>query len=70
MESVRIAETELTEEVPETLIGMSEVREAGYWMPGTAEKNRQAILHFYLDESGMDFWSARRFRRIGGPGQE
>lgn len=30
----------------------------------TATKNYRAILHFYLDELGMEFWSARLFKRI------
>lgn len=30
----------------------------------TATKNWRAILHFYLDELGMEFWSARLFKRI------
>ena len=30
----------------------------------TATKNYKAILHFYLDELGMEFWSARLFKRI------
>ena len=30
----------------------------------TATKNWQAIFHFYLDELGMEFWSARLFKRI------
>ena len=30
----------------------------------TAAKNFRAVLHFYIDELGMDFWSARLFRKI------
>lgn len=30
----------------------------------TATKNFRAILHFYIDELGMDFWSARLFKKI------
>lgn len=30
----------------------------------TATKNFRAILHFYIDELGMDFWNARLFKRI------
>ena len=30
----------------------------------TANKNYKAILHFYLDELGMEFWNARLFKRI------
>lgn len=33
-------------------------------MLGTAAKNFRAILHFYIDELGMEFWSARLFKRI------
>ena len=29
-----------------------------------AAKNSRAILHFYIDELGMDFWSARLFKKI------
>ena len=38
--------------------------EAEYLMPSTATKNWQSILHFYIDEVGMDFWSARLFKKI------
>lgn len=31
----------------------------------TASKNSKAILHFYLDELGMQFWSARLFKKVG-----
>ena len=31
----------------------------------TATKNWRAILHFYIDELGMEFWSARLFKKIG-----
>ena len=30
-----------------------------------AAKNFRAVLHFYIDELGMEFWSARLFKRIG-----
>lgn len=33
-------------------------------MLGTASKNYRAILHFYLDELGMEFWSARLFKKL------
>lgn len=38
--------------------------EAAYLMVSTATKNWRAILHFYLEELGMDFWSARLFKKI------
>ncbi len=31
----------------------------------TATKNWRAILHFYLDEMEMTFWSARLFKKLG-----
>ena len=30
----------------------------------TASKNSKAILHFYLDELDMQFWSARLFKKV------
>lgn len=36
-----------------------------FLMLSTATKNARAILHFYLDEVGMDFWSARLFKKLG-----
>lgn len=33
-------------------------------MLSAATKNYKSILHFYIDELGMDFWSARLFKRI------
>lgn len=39
--------------------------EAKYLFLSTATKNWRAILHFYLDELGMEFWNARLFKRIG-----
>ena len=38
--------------------------EAEYIILSTATRNWQAIFHFYLDELGMEFWSARLFKRI------
>ena len=35
-----------------------------YLMLSTATKNHRAILHFYIDEMGMDFWSARLFKKL------
>ena len=40
--------------------------EADYITLSTATKNWRAILHFYIDELGMDFWSARLFKKTGG----
>ena len=30
----------------------------------TAARNWRAILHFYLEELGMEFWSARLYKRL------
>jgi len=38
--------------------------EIAYVMLSTATKNHRAILHFYIDEMGMDFWSARLFKKL------
>lgn len=38
--------------------------EAALIMLGTATKNHRAILHFYIDELGMQFWSARLYKRL------
>ena len=38
--------------------------EAEYLMLGTATKDFRAILHFYIDELGMEFWSARLFKKF------
>ena len=37
--------------------------EADFITLSTATKNHKAILHFYIDEIGMDFWSARLFKK-------
>ena len=38
--------------------------EAEFITLGTATKNFRAILHFYIDELGMEFWSARLFKKL------
>ena len=38
--------------------------EAEFIMLSTATKNWKAIFHFYLEECGMDFWSARLYKKI------
>ena len=35
-----------------------------YIVLSTATRNWKAILHFYVEELGMDFWSARLYRKI------
>lgn len=43
-----------------------ELREKGIEMMllSTATKNWRAIMHFYIDEVGMNFWSARLYKRL------
>lgn len=38
--------------------------ELPFLMLSTATKNARAILHFYLDELGMEFWNARLFKKL------
>ena len=40
-------------------------KEAEFIVLSTASKNSKVILHFYLDELGMQFWSARLFKKVG-----
>ncbi len=37
--------------------------EADFILLSTATKNWRAILHFYIDEAGMEFWNARLFKK-------
>ena len=43
-----------------------ELREKGIEMMllSTATKNWRAIMHFYIDEIDMNFWSARLYKRL------
>lgn len=38
--------------------------DAAFIMLSTATKNWRAILHFYLEELDMEFWSARLFKKL------
>ena len=38
--------------------------QAEYLMLSTATKNWKAILHFYIEELDMRFWSARLFKKV------
>ena len=38
--------------------------ETEYIMLSTATRNWRSILHFYIEELGMDFWNARLFKKI------
>ena len=37
---------------------------AEYAVLSTATKNWKAILHFYIEELGMEFWSARLYKKL------
>lgn len=53
--------------VGKALFGCAEAvlkRETTFLLLSTATKNWRAVLHFYIDEVGMDFWSARLFKKI------
>ena len=41
--------------------------EAEYIVLSTATKNWRSVLHFYIDEIGMQFWSARLFKKLPRP---
>ena len=38
--------------------------EAEFVALGTATKDFRSILHFYIDELGMEFWNARLFKKL------
>ena len=38
--------------------------EANFILLSTATRNWRAVLHFYIDELDMEFWSARLFKKI------
>ncbi|MBR5095367.1 MAG: GNAT family N-acetyltransferase [Oscillospiraceae bacterium] len=37
---------------------------AAYLLLSTASRNWRAVLHFYIDEMEMSFWSARLFKKL------
>lgn len=43
-------------------------QEVDYLRLTTATKNWRAVFHFYVDEMGMEFWSASLFKKIGESG--
>jgi len=66
-------EVELTDEILAELISCSENWEKENSRHGYRKNTEEdikgnriykAILHFYLDELGMEFWNARLFKRI------
>lgn len=39
-------------------------KDIDYVTLSTANKNHKAILHFYIDELGLEFWSAKLFKKM------
>ncbi len=68
IEELYVVPNHRSEGIGKTLFQFAEqaVKAAGidYIMLSTATKDYKSILHFYIDELGMDFWSARLFKRI------
>lgn len=48
----------------ETIESVLKKESISYILLSTSTKNYKAIMHFYLDEIGMEFWSARLFKKI------
>ena len=40
------------------------LKDCDYLTLSTATKDYKAILHFYIEELGMEFWSARLFKKV------
>ena len=67
VEEIYVIPSRRSQGVGESLFRLAEnaVRpDAEYIVLSTATKNRKAIFHFYIDELGMEFWSARLFKKI------
>ncbi len=68
IEELYVVPEHRSEGIGKTLFQFAEqaVKAAGidYIMLSTATKDYKSILHFYIDELEMEFWSARLFKRI------
>ena len=68
IEELYVVPSHRSEGVGRSLFHFTEeaVQAAGieFIMLSTATKNYKSILHFYIDELGMDFWSARLFKKL------
>lgn len=68
VEEIYVAPEHRSQGVGQALFGFAEqtVRHEGigYIMLTAATKNYKSILHFYIDELDMSFWSARLFKRL------
>ncbi|MBQ1508327.1 MAG: GNAT family N-acetyltransferase [Erysipelotrichaceae bacterium] len=49
---------------------LEEAIDEEYIVLGTATKNYKAILHFYIEELGMSFWSASLYKKIPKKGRK
>ena len=49
---------------------LEEAIDEEYIVLGTATKNYRAILHFYIEELGMNFWSASLYKKIPKKGRK
>lgn len=67
-EELYVVQEERSQGIGEALFRFAEEtikKDVQFIMLSTASKNSKAILHFYLDELGMQFWSARLFKKVG-----
>ena len=68
VEELYVASSHRNEGVGRALFGYAEqkAKEDGmeFVMVATATKDYKSILHFYIEELGMDFWSARLFKKL------
>ena len=66
-EELYVVQEERSQGIGEALFRFAEEtikKDVQFIMLSTASKNSKAILHFYLDELGMQFWSARLFKKV------
>jgi len=68
IEELYVVPSHRSESIGRSLFHFAEqaVKAAGveFIMLSTATKNYKSILYFYIDELGMDFWSARLFKKL------
>lgn len=68
IEELYVAPSHRSKGVGRSLFSYAEqaIKAAGidFIMLSTATKNYKSILCFYIDELGMDFWSARLFKKL------
>lgn len=68
IEELYVVPNHRSEGIGKALFGYAEqtIKAMGieFIMLSTATKNYKNILHFYIDELGMDFWSARLFKKL------